>query len=88
MQSEYGTPATPQEYRLLVRVGARDSHAEEVQPAPAREPQVSRSQSGQAQGAPARRRTRLRRRPRRPGTGQGGDDGASAPQGEPPSSAE
>jgi len=89
MQSEYGTPATPQEYRLLVRVGGRESHAEETQPAPSRErreprePRTNRSQPGQGQAATARRRTRLRRRPRRPGAKPAADDTASTESGSP-----
>jgi hypothetical protein len=89
MQSEYGTPTTPQEYRLLVRVGGRESHAEEAQPAPKREPQASQSQPGPAQGpSGVRRRTRLRRRPRRPGAKQGPGDGQPGSEPEPPASSE
>lgn len=76
MQSEYGTPTTPQEYRLLVKVGSREVPAEESQQSPAQETEGSRAQAGQAPGAPTRRRTRLRRRSRRPGAKREADEDA------------
>ncbi len=67
LQSEYGVPATPQEYRLIIKVPAPEEHptdpALEVEPAPAAprlqpEPEAAAS----PRQRPARRRRRGRRR--------------------------
>lgn len=57
MQGEYGTPSTPQEYRLMIKVPEVDETAEKPAPPPAR----SAEDSG--------RRARLRFRRRRRGRG-------------------
>ncbi|HYN99722.1 MAG TPA: hypothetical protein VEU28_08635 [Actinomycetota bacterium] len=72
LQSEYGVPTTPQEYRLIIKVPApeepTDPSLEVKPPAPARaEPQPEAepspaSDEGQTRQRPSRRRRRGRRR--------------------------
>lgn len=65
MQTEYGTPTTPQEYRLIIKFPTE----EEVRPAPQR----SEVASPAVPGSPSKRRRRRRRR-------SGGDSEAPGPQ--------
>ena len=67
LQSEYGVPATPQEYRLIIKVPAPEEHLTdpslEVKPAPAdsrAEPEPEAAATPRQR--PARRRRRGRRR--------------------------
>jgi hypothetical protein len=72
LQSEYGVPATPQEYRLIIKVpAAEEPHTDpsiEVKPAaPAVEPEP------EAAAVPRQRPSRRRRRGRRRSGGAEGD---------------
>lgn len=67
LQSEYGVPATPQEYRLIIKVPAPEEHPTdpslEVKPAPVAphaEPEPEAAATSRQR--PARRRRRGRRR--------------------------
>lgn len=76
LQSEYGVPTTPQEYRLIIKVPAPEEHTDpqiEVKP----ETAVSdKPQTDEADGSPARLRpSRRRRRGRRRGGGTAVMDG-------------
>jgi hypothetical protein len=90
LQSEYGVPATPQEYRLIIKVPAPEEHTDpslEVKP-PAPSPQNAEPRPEtevEGEGPPVRLRAGRRRRRgrRRPGgttameedlDGAGGDD--------------
>lgn len=65
LQSEYGVPATPQEYRLIIKVPAPEEHTDpslDVK-APAPPPQDAQAQPEVAgEAAPARQRSSRRRR--------------------------
>lgn len=73
LQDEYGTPATPQEYRLIIRVASGDEPRDllvETEPPDTEEP----LDPGEAQQAVTRVQTR-KRRGRRRGTGPDGSPG-------------
>jgi len=65
LQSEYGVPATPQEYRLIIKVPAPEEHTDpslEVKP-PAPSPQgVEPEPEAEGDVPPARQRSSRRRR--------------------------
>lgn len=65
MQQEYGTPSTPQEYRLIVKLPGPDAGAES-----------SQEESGRGLKVARGRRGRLRRRGRR--AGASGSEAAGA----------
>jgi hypothetical protein len=67
LQSEYGVPTTPQEYRLIIKVPAAEEHTDpqiEVKPEAvvAERPQADEADVPPARVRPSRRRRRGRRR--------------------------
>ena len=92
MRSEYGTPATPQEFRLLIKVPGADTEAIQTEPADPQEEPSEPPTPDEISSAPssdlvetARRGPRRRRRGRRRGGGQSQRQGAP---GQSPQSAE